>query len=1649
MNRYKRIWMSSVIRILVVALVGGCLLPFSSLSARDAYAEEANLVPNGGFEMYAPASGGGWTGLSANGWSTNTFSGTAKMGVDRSMFREGTASLSIQTEVVTRAAISRSIPIRGGGYYDMGAWVKTANLVSGEAGATFRVQFYDANNANLNRHITFGSVKGTQDWTQVRKVFQAPAGATRLLIELFVWNATGTAWFDDVRLSELGSYVPVTGVIPVCGASELTVGQQVYIPMTVQPANATFPELTWSSSDPNVASVAGGTVTGTGIGGVTITAQSSDGPKASCALTVSGAQGMNLLPNGGFETYASISGGGWTDRRADGWGIAMFTGSSVVTVDTYVRREGSASLNIRADAPFTRTAVSRSISVKEQRYYDISAWVRTELMSADATFRLQFFDSAGVNLNQHIRFGAITGTRDWTLVTHRIQVPAGAVRMLFECFVWETTGTAWFDDLRVAEVVPVKEVVLDRRTGALGVGERISLQATVLPVNATNKELVWNSSDPSVAKVTYGTVTGVGIGTARITAQSADGSPKATFIAAVGDGGSNLPDSRYTAQTSGGTPVSGTMAASDGSGNRLTYELLDAPANGTLRLDGSGAWTYIPNDYFSGTDRFLATVTNGKGGIASAEVTIEVLYVNHPPVAQDMQKQTVKNQALSAKMTAVDPDGDTLQYVLLSQPTRGSVTMDAYGAWTYTPGTNYIGPDSFRVAARDGKGGEALADVHLFVVPTRGDLIARLKEQSLGQHPRLMMKAVDVTRMRQLITTDANMSKWYANLTASADKILTDPVAKYEIPDGLRLLETSRRVLLRVQTLAMAYQLSGDARYAERAWNELEAAANFPDWNPRHFLDTAEMTNAFAIGYDWLYSYWSPERKTVIRTAIVEKGLKQALGEYRNPTWWSIAKHNWNSVVNGGIGLGALAVGDESPELENLAGEILESALKSLPTMLAEYAPDGGWPEGPGYWEYGTLYAVYLFDSLYAALGTDYGLSDMTGISETFGHLMHFNGPKGTFNFADAGVGNIRSNLALWFAKRFNNPEYIWYHRMFNANSGGVFDLLRYRADLYANPVKPVSLDAYYRHVETVNMRSDWADPNASYIGFKAGDNAANHSHLDLGSFVYDALGVRWANDLGSENSTYQLGSAYRWDYYRLRAEGHNTLVINPGTEPDQPPNAKTAMERFETNEQGALAIADLTAAYRKDALSVKRGMMLYNMRKEVLLQDEIHLRQPSDVWWFMHISSQAQVDIAQDGKSALLTQGDKRLWVQLLSATDAQFAVMDTAPLPTSPNPAQAVNSGYKKLALHVSEALDETISVWMVPLMPGEALPDAPPAQRLLQEWSLGAYRAPVLSGIRVNGIPLGEFNPMRFYYETELPPGTESIPLVEAFSADPDVSVSVVQPDLVTGTAKIKAAFRSPGGPKLDYNVRFYLPPILGKPSGLVTYTATGVAASDAQDPNVPANTVDDDMNTRWSAEGEQWIKYDLGEEKRVNGVSIAFYQGDQRYSYFDIQLSPDGVTWTTVFSGRSSGTTSGHETFVFPEGRAKYVRIQGHGNSQSGWNSYLETGIYGPKPVTGVSLSESSLKLHTIVRPQAVLSAAAVPNDATNRQLEWSSANPEVAAVDADGRVSAIGKGRTVITVRTMDGGYVAECEVKVNGPSKDHPYENDQDNDSEW
>ncbi|MBB5351255.1 hypothetical protein HNR46_001491 [Haloferula luteola] len=112
------------------------------------------------------------------------------------------------------------------------------------------------------------------------------------------------------------------------------------------------------------------------------------------------------------------------------------------------------------------------------------------------------------------------------------------------------------------------------------------------------------------------------------------------------------------------------------------------------------------------------------------------------------------------------------------------------------------------------------------------------------------------------------------------------------------------------------------------------------------------------------------------------------------------------------------------------------------------------------------------------------------------------------------------------------------------------------------------------------------------------------------------------------------------------------------------------------------------------------------------------------------------------------------------------------------------------------------------------------------------------------------------------------------------------------------------------------------------------------------NVPANTLDGDLATRWSAEGDgSWISFDLGKNREVTAIDLAFFNGTTRISTFDVELSMDGVVWRpALVSQTSSGTTTALESFALTGNTiARYIRYVGYGNTVNDWNSITEVEV----------------------------------------------------------------------------------------------------------
>src|SRR2546427_485339 len=221
-------------------------------------------------------------------------------------------------------------------------------------------------------------------------------------------------------------------------------------------------------------------------------------------------------------------------------------------------------------------------------------------------------------------------------------------------------------------------------------------------------------------------------------------------------------------------------------------------------------------------------------------------------------------------------------------------------------------------------------------------------------------------------------------------------------------------------------------------------------------------------------------------------------------------------------------------------------------------------------------------------------------------------------------------------------------------------------------------------------------------------------------------------------------------------------------------------------------------------------------------------------------------------------------------------------------------------------------------------------------------------------------------------------------------------------------------------------------------LTPLPATSVVAS-ANDGNLPQNTLDNTLATRWSAQGDgQWIRYDLGGLAAIDHVDIAWYVGDTRIAYFDIQVSLDTVTWTKVFSGQSSGQTVQLESYAFPTAAGRYVRIVGHGNSTSAWNSITEVAILDPPvpalppvPVATVTVSPTTATLQVGAAAQLTASTTdSAGNPLTGPTVTWTTSNSAVGTVSESGLVTGVATGSATITATSEGKSGTAAITVAV-------------------
>ncbi|WP_440960102.1 S-layer homology domain-containing protein [Paenibacillus nitricinens] len=480
-------------------------------------------------------------------------------------------------------------------------------------------------------------------------------------------NAFGTSVIsvkvDDGKLSNTYTFnltvndvgdVIVTGLTLNKTTLQLTEGEAGdTLKAVIAPANATNKTVIWSSSDETVATVVNGVVTPVGIGTATITATSMDGSyTATSVVTVSApippvvnVTGVKLdqetldLTAGEADAllHATIEPVNATDKDViwsssdetvatvvNGVVIPVGKGTATITVTT---KDGSftAKTTVNVAAPTPPTVIVTGVTLDQTT-------INLTVGESDETLQATVAPADATNK------GVIWSSSDETVakVVYGVVTPVGVGTAIITVTTKDGSFTA-STTVHVSEPIPpvvnVTGVRLDQETLDLTAGEADgTLKATIEPVNATDPDVIWSSSDETVAKVVNGVITPVGVGTAIITATTKDGSYTASTTVHVKAPvrpitAPSAPTSITASAENGQAIITFTPPANDG-GSEITGYIVTAIPGG-LTVTGTGSPLTI-SGLTNGTSYTFTVQAINKAGFSEFSVASNAVIPSAP-----------------------------------------------------------------------------------------------------------------------------------------------------------------------------------------------------------------------------------------------------------------------------------------------------------------------------------------------------------------------------------------------------------------------------------------------------------------------------------------------------------------------------------------------------------------------------------------------------------------------------------------------------------------------------------------------------------------------------------------------------------------------------------------------------------------------------------------------------------------------------------------------------------------------------------------------------------------------------------------------------------------------------------------------------------
>lgn len=851
---------------------------------------------------------------------------------------------------------------------------------------------------------------------------------------------------------------------------------------------------------------------------------------------------------------------------------------------------------------------------------------------------------------------------------------------------------------------------------------------------------------------------------------------------------------------------------------------------------------------------------------------------------------------------------------------------------------------------------QKLNDFILYERPDQHKITADYKASpNSGIHPRVMADKSDFDRIKNLMKTDDTIAKWVRGVISSADGYLSDNAPLiYELRDGVRLWYVSQDMIAHMLPLGFAYQITGDKKYAERAWIDLESVSNFPTWHPEHDIDVGGLAIGVAIGYDWMYDAFTPEQRSIIEKGALKHGLYQYVEGYQGRSSHMTgvkSDNNHNQVMNAGATTLGIAMMDAYPDA---ASYCVSEAIRCLEFANSGFAPEGAWWEGIGYGGMTLEYLSYQLSSLKTAFGTVYSHDATQGIEMIPYWYLYMQSNMGAFAYGDGASPAVSfDNGALWLCNHYENYEAL-------SAISNMFDIPgNVRSVLWYNPQKleesdELPLDKAYSTEQLWLMRDTWdRQRQNTFAGLIGGASDHAHAHGDVGKFEFFANGVQWTKDLGADNynlpdywnwhgGTDNGPAGKRWRIWRLRGESHSTLIVDPDSLFEFDPFKEAKLIRTESKPRGSIAVIDSTEVHRGKVQSAQRGAFFTDERRSLVIRDEVTMTKPGKLYWHMMTGQDAK--LSDDGKSVILSEkGNPENSVTLEFVCDAEYelTIGPGRPLPNSPSvDGMKVDSNICQIRLDIDAEDSVNITAKLTPSTVENGT-DISQYDVSMSEWTIPDGEIPglpVLDSISIDGV---EYNPNSKFINHYVSQFRNDVPEIVALSENYDVEIKPAT--RLDQYSVIVVRDRENKNNFTTYKVGF----TILKSAGIVALEEIDIvnitASAEPQTENNVRNVLDRDLSTRWSAEGSQYLIVDLGKVVEADTVVLAFMNGDSRRYATKISTSSDGVVYNECFNGTSGGTTSGYELFNIGMNKCRYIKLDFSGHANGTWNSVTEVAV----------------------------------------------------------------------------------------------------------